>query len=92
MTNLESLFSLKYFGILSITGHSVLHTDQNCYLTVEGRRCNTEVPCRYHANDGTLSVNHLYKFRPAPENPQVLTTEHGYFQKKRTFSQLNRCI
>jgi len=54
MTNLESLFSLKYFGILSITGHSVLHADQNCYLTVEGRRCYTEVPCRYNANNGTL--------------------------------------
>jgi len=70
MTNLESLFSLKYFGILSITGHSVLHTDQNCYLTVEGRRCYTEVPCRYNANNGTLSIDHLYKLHPAPQNLQ----------------------
>lgn len=35
-------------------GHSVLHSDKDRHLTVEGRGCHRHDPCCYHANHGAL--------------------------------------
>lgn len=45
--------------VSSPPGHPVLHSDQDCDITVEGWRCHPDEPGCYHANHGTLNWQHI---------------------------------